>query len=48
LPSAKNVAAPKFTTSAKNVRKFGLMPVAATPATIFISNQPQTMPIHRV
>src|SRR5215831_8254793 len=45
LPTAKHAAAPKFTTSPRNVKKLGLIPVAAIAPTIFSSSHLLPVPI---
>src|SRR5580765_85662 len=45
LPTAKLAAAPKFTTSPKNVNTFGLIPVAAIAPTILSSSHLLPVPI---
>src|SRR5580765_3438967 len=45
LPTAKLAAAPKFTTSPRNVRTLGLIPVAAIAPTILSSSHLLPVPI---
>src|SRR5215467_14409785 len=45
LPTAKLAAAPKFTTSPRNVNTFGLIPVAAIAPTILSSSHLLPVPI---
>src|SRR6266567_1289016 len=44
-PTAKKAAAPKFTTSPRNVRRLGLIPVAAITPTILSSSHLLPVPI---
>src|SRR6266404_7605426 len=45
FPTAKHAAAPKFTTRPRNVRKLGLIPVAAIAPTILSSSHLLPVPI---